>query len=948
MAYAMSTILNRALPDIRDGLKPVHRRVLYAMHALNLSPDASFRKSARIVGEVLGKFHPHGDQSVYDALVRMAQDFVMAHPLITGHGNFGSVDADPAAAMRYTEAKLSPLAYEALLADLWDGTVDFVPNFDGNEEEPVVFPARAPILLLNGASGIAVGMATNIPPHNLGELLTAVEALISDPRIDDALLLKIVPGPDFPSGGFIINNSTMTSKAVRKRKSPEGLSEGEGAEDDPAGSLRRGLRELYMEGRGSVLLRAKTHFEGGATAEENASFLASGRNANARKAIVVTELPYLTVKSDVIAKIADLVNDKKLEGISDIRDESDRDGIRIVIELKRDADPSIVLNNLFAKTTLQSRFSGNMVALTDGGRKPERFTLRKALQSFIEFRFETVKKRTEHYLKKQSDRLHILEGVALALTRVDDVVKLIKESKDSAAVKMRLASDEFGLTTAQADAVLALRLSRLTSMEVSKLLEEANEARSDVLRLQDILHDDSKIFDLIRKETQELKAKFAIPRRSVIIDDVPALSKENLIPNARSVIVVTSGGYIKRMPLSEFESQRRGTRGKRGTSLASHFSGSDEIDTVSNLFSCNDHDSVIFVTNKGKAYKVQAHDIPQSSRTARGTPIPQVIRLQEDEVVSSVAPLPSVSKTENSAVEQAHGAIVSLTWQGAIKKTPISEFSTMTTRGLKMMRLRDGDTLKWARLLHPGEDVVIATRLGFATRFSESQLAETKRSSGGVRAMKLREGDEIIDMDVVSQIGDGSGSMIHSSLALVAAELNASQNALGPSAPSVDSLIASPPPSSRSLKYVLAVTSHGFGKRLLVSDIPKHHRNTKGSHIIKFSDSSKRASDEEAPPTPIEAKRRGHDKKSLLKKREDDSLKCLRVCKESDHFVVSTAKGVVAHQQVSNVGIRRRAARGFLIQSLRDDDSVAMVDIVPAAAVPQESTDQPEAAGSIA
>jgi DNA gyrase subunit A len=466
-----------------------------------------------------------------------------------------------------------------------------------------------------------------------------------------------------------------------------------------------------------------------------------------------------------------------------------------------------------------------------------------------------------------------------------------------------------------------------------------------VLRLQDILHDDAKIFDIIRKETEELKAKFAIPRRSIIIDDAPVLSKENLIPNARSVIVVTSSGYIKRMPLSEFESQRRGTRGKRGTSLANHYSGSDDFDAVSNLFSCNDHDSVIFVTNKGKAYRVKAHEIPMSSRTARGTPIPQVVRLKEDEVVSSVAPLPStsVSKGEKGKTEdkETDGSIVSLTWQGAIKKTPISEFSAMTARGLKMMRLSEGDTLKWARLLRPGEDVVIATKLGFATRFAESQLTETKRSSGGVRAMKLRDGDEIIDMDVVSDDGAGSMLHLHSSLALAAGGVNTTQITPGPGAVAADD--NSTASDAGPNKYVLAVTSHGFGKRLLVSEIPKHRRNTKGAHIIKFASNASKDDEEdattissiisEAQPTSAEPrKRQGRGKKTLLNKREEDSLKCLRVCKESDHFVVSTAKGVVAHQQVSNVGIRRRAAKGFLIQSLRDDDRVAMVDIVPASA----------------
>lgn len=669
MSYAMSTILGRALPDARDGLKPVHRRVLYAMHCLNLTPESGYRKCARVVGEVLGKFHPHGDMSVYDALVRMAQDFVMLHPLVAGHGNFGSVDNDPAAAMRYTEAKLSKLAYDTLLSDIKEDTVDFVANFDGNEEEPLVLPARIPMLLLNGGSGIAVGMATSIPPHNLGELADAVVAIIDNPNLSQDQLLKIVPAPDFPTGGKIM-----------------GLA---------------GAKSLYETGHGSILMRANCHME----------VITSGTRT--RNAIIVTELPYMTNKASLLEKIADMVNDKKLDGIADLRDESDRDGIRLVIELKRDAIPALVQNNLYKKTALQVTFSGNMLALVDSGKQPQRLTLRQALDIFISYRFQTLRRRTKYQLKKITARNHIVEGMILAMKRMDDIISLLRKTKESTEnIKARLTqSKEFGLSSEQADAILNMQLRRLTALEEDKLKEENEDLQRQIKLLTGVMQDDKKVFEIMRQETLELKAKHAQPRRSILWDEEGAISEEDLVANDRSVIVITRSGYIKRLSIEEFETQARGTKGKAGARLSA------DDDSVSQFFSCNDHDVILFITDKGKAYSVKAFQVPLGSRIARGVPLPQVLPINSDEVVTSVIPVDSfagrnsgggVDGAEKEEQEQEH--LVLLTSNGFVKKTPLKAFESISARGLIIISLEEADSLRWARRCLPHEEVLIATR----------------------------------------------------------------------------------------------------------------------------------------------------------------------------------------------------------------------------------------------
>ena len=831
MSYAMSTILGRALPDARDGLKPVHRRVLFAMHGLGLLPSSTYRKCARVVGEVLGKYHPHGDMSVYDALVRMAQDFVMLHTLIAGHGNFGSVDNDPAAAMRYTEAKLSHLAYDALLADIKEDTVDFVDNFDGNEVEPLVLPARLPMLLLNGASGIAVGMATNIPPHNLGELCDAIVALLENPALSDDELVKIVPAPDFPTGGHIMGSA--------------------------------GAEELYRTGRGSVVMRAKTHIE--TVTKSSASGKASTRNA-----IIVTELPYMTNKSGLLEKIADLVNEKKLDGISDLRDESDRQGIRVVIELKRDAVPAVVQNNLFKKTALQTTFSANMLALVDEGKQPQRLDLRGALDIFIKFRFKTVRRRTQHQLEKLKARDHIVQGLIAALRRVDDIIALLRSSKDTASARAVLVGLDYGFSVEQADSILGLRLSRLTAMEEGKLSGEHEELSKDIAVLEELMSQDSKVDAVIKQETLDIKSKHGRPRQSEILTAEGVLSDQDLLANDRSVIIITKSGYIKRLPIEEFESQSRGTKGKAGAKM------SGEDDGIMQFFSCNDHDSVLFVTDKGIAYSIKAFQVPLGSRVAKGVPLPQILPFSAEEKVTSVIPIESFDR------EDEH--LVLLTKFGFVKKTPLKSFKNISARGLIIISLTEGDSLGWSRRCLPHEEVLIATKDGFACRFSVSDLTSTGRQARGVRALNLREADQMADIDI-----------------------NTSPTTL---------LDGSPNPAYTDDKsaYVFAITERGYGKRIPITEFRKAKRGGRGVFAIKFK--------EKVGGGGKKARAAGKSRK------ESDALRCFRFCAAGDEVVLSTSKGTILRQSVDDVSVQARSATGVLVQKLDKGDAIMDIAIV--------------------
>jgi len=565
LEYAMSVIVGRALPDARDGLKPVHRRILYAMYELGLTSGRPYRKCARVVGEVLGKYHPHGDTAVYDALVRMAQDFSMRMPLIDGHGNFGSVDNDPPAAMRYTESRLQSLTDESLLEDIESETVDFADNFDGSQQEPTVLPARIPQLLLNGSSGIAVGMATNIPPHNLGELINGLKSIINNPSIEDRELFEIIKGPDFPTGGQILG--------------------------------RDGIRETFKTGRGSITMRGVANIE---------QIKLSGRAE--KDAVIITELPFQTNKAALIERIADLVNEKKLEGISDIRDESDRDGMRIVIELKRDAYPQVVLNNLFKLTPLQNNFSANILALVKG--EPTTLSLRKMLDVFLDFRVETIRRRTGFLLKKAEERDHIVKGLLLALGAMDEIINLIRSAKDTNSAREKLQTDH-ELSSTQAEAILQMQLRRLTALEADKIKAEHDELTQKINQYKQILNSKERIFEIILEELNKIDERFSSPRKTEILDLGGGLDDIDLIANDRSVVLLTEAGYLKRMPVNEFESTSRGSRGKAGTKTK-------EDDDVKLFISCNDHDTLLLFSDRGVAYALPAYRVPMSSRTAKG------------------------------------------------------------------------------------------------------------------------------------------------------------------------------------------------------------------------------------------------------------------------------------------------------------------------------------------
>ena len=689
LEYAMSVIVGRALPDARDGLKPVHRRILYAMYELGLTSDRPYRKCARVVGEVLGKYHPHGDTAVYDALVRMAQDFSLRMPLIDGHGNFGSVDNDPPAAMRYTESRLQALTSDALLEDIESETVDFADNFDGSQQEPVVLPARVPQLLLNGSSGIAVGMATNIPPHNLGELIDGLLALIANPELSDRELRHLIPGPDFPTGGQILGT--------------------------------RGIREIYASGRGSVTMRGVACIE---TVE------ATGRPD--RDAVIITELPYQTNKASLIERIAELVNDKKLEGIADIRDESDRDGMRVVIELRRDAYPQVVLNNLFKLTPLQSNFNAYMLALV--GSEPVVLDLRRMLQVFLDFRVETIERRTRFLLRKAEERDHILLGLLIALDNLDAIIALIRSAADAATARAGLI-EQFGLTEVQADAILQMQLRRLTALEADKIRLEHEDLLAKIADYKDILARRERVFGLITAELQTIQQRYESPRRTEILEVEGGLDDIDLIANERSVVLLTENGYLKRMPVSDFEATSRGTRGKAGTRNQAE-------EAVKLFISCNDHDHLLLFSDRGVVYTVPAYRVPVCSRAAKGTPIVQLLPIPREELITSLL---SVSEFSED------GVLVMLTGGGTIKRTRLSAFANIRSNGLIAIDLVEGDALTWVRLAMPGDSILIGSRNGMTIHFrlNDDELRPLGRTARGVRAMNLRDGDHLVSMDVL-------------------------------------------------------------------------------------------------------------------------------------------------------------------------------------------------------
>ena len=678
--YAMSVIVGRALPDVRDGLKPVHRRILYSLQELGITPDKSYRKCARIVGDVLGKYHPHGDSSVYDALVRMAQDFSMRYMLVDGHGNFGSVDGDSAAAMRYTEARMNKIAVE-MLRDINKNTVDFVPNFDGSEKEPAVLPARYPNLLVNGSSGIAVGMATNIPPHNLGEIIDGTVMLIDNPETSVLELMTIIKGPDFPTAGIIMGKA--------------------------------GIRAAYETGKGKIVVRAKADIE-----EENS-----------RHRIIVTELPYQVNKAKLIENIADLVKDKKIVGISDLRDESDRQGMRIVIELKRDANPNVILNLLYKHTKMQDTFGVIMLALVDN--EPQILNLKQVLCNYIDFQKEVITKRTIFDLNKAQARAHILEGLRIALDHIDEVISIIRHSETSEIARNTLI-ERFNFTDKQATAILEMRLRRLTGLERGKIEEEYNELMKQIEYLNSILASEEKLLGVIKEELIEIKNKYSDERRTSIEKVVNEIDIEDLIQEEEVTITLTHSGYIKRISADTYSSQRRGGKGIQAMSTK-------EDDFVEHIMITSTHSDVLFFTNKGRVYKLRAYEIPEAGRVAKGTNIINLIAIEPDERIETVLSIRDNTKD---------GFLFMATKQGIVKKTPLTDFKNLRKNGLIAINLREGDELLKVKVTRGDANIIIVTQNGYAVRFSEKNVRAMGRTASGVRSINLKDDDIAVCMDI--------------------------------------------------------------------------------------------------------------------------------------------------------------------------------------------------------
>ncbi|QTN01205.1 DNA gyrase subunit A [Sediminibacillus dalangtanensis] len=682
--YAMSVIVSRALPDVRDGLKPVHRRILYAMNDLGMHADKAYKKSARIVGEVIGKYHPHGDSAVYEAMVRMAQDFSYRYMLVDGHGNFGSVDGDSAAAMRYTEARMSKISME-LLRDINKDTIDYNDNYDGSEREPAVFPARFPNLLVNGASGIAVGMATNIPPHHLGETIDAVLAVSQDPDITiEELMENHIYGPDFPTAGQILGRS--------------------------------GIRKAFETGKGSITIRAK------ATIEEH---------ANGKSDIIVTELPYQVNKAKLVEKIADLVRDKRLEGITDLRDESDRTGMRVVIELRRDANPNVILNNLYKQTALQTSFGINMLALVDG--HPKVLNLKQTLQHYLEHQKVVIKRRTAYELKKAEARAHILEGLRIALDHLDEVITLIRQSKTTDIAREGLMN-QFELSEKQAQAILDMRLQRLTGLEREKIEEEYQELVKLIEELRAILADDEKVLEIIREELTEIKERFSDERRTeIVIGGTDFIEDEDLIPEENIVITLTHQGYVKRLPSSTYRAQKRGGRGIQGM-------GTNDDDFVEHLVSASTHSRILFFTNKGKVYRSKGYEVPEFGRTAKGIPIINLLEIEKDEWVNAVITVDEFNDDHY---------LFFTTKQGISKRTQLSQFANIRKGGLIALNLREDDELISVRLTDGTKHIMIGTQNGYLIRFPEDQIRSMGRTASGVKGISLRGDDKVVSMEII-------------------------------------------------------------------------------------------------------------------------------------------------------------------------------------------------------
>ncbi|RKD22866.1 DNA gyrase subunit A [Ammoniphilus oxalaticus] len=722
LGYAMSVIVSRALPDVRDGLKPVHRRILFSMNEMGMTPDKPYKKSARIVGDVIGKYHPHGDSAVYETMVRMSQDFSYRYPLIDGHGNFGSIDGDSAAAMRYTEARLSKIATE-LLRDINKDTIDFAPNYDENEKEPTVLPARFPNLLVNGAAGIAVGMATNIPPHNLGEVIDGILMLIENEQVTIPDLMQVVKGPDFPTAGQIMG--------------------------------RGGIYRAFETGRGSITLRANAEI-----VEEE----------NGRHRIIVDEIPYQVNKSRLIERIAELVRDKRIDGITDLRDESDRNGMRIVIEMRRDVNPQVLLNNLYKQTALQTTFGINMLALVNG--QPQVLNLKEMLTHYLDHQRVVIRRRTEFDLRRAEARAHILEGLRIALDHIDEIISLIRRSQTTEQARNGLM-ETFSLSYEQSQAILDMRLQRLTGLERDRIEAEYQELVKLIAELRAILADENKVLAIIKDELIEVRDKYDNPRRTEIMDSEDLLDIEDLIPEQEVCITLTHDGYIKRLPVSTYKSQRRGGRGILGAETK-------DDDYVQTLFVTNSHNYLLIFTNRGKVYRIKAFEVPEFSRTARGIPIINLIQIEQGESVKAVIPVREFKDDR---------FLFFATKQGIVKRTDLTAYENIRRGGLFAINIRQDDELIGVGLTDGTKDIILGTKFGMSIRFNEEDVRPMGRTATGVKGITLVENDQVIDMDLID---DGS--------------------------------------------HVLIVTSEGYGKRTPVDEYRPQTRGGKGLITLNVTD----------------------------------------------------------------------------------------------------------------
>lgn len=801
--YAMSVIVSRALPDVRDGLKPVHRRILYAMHDLGMHSDKPFKKSARIVGEVIGKYHPHGDSAVYDTMVRMAQDFNYRYMLVDGHGNFGSVDGDAAAAMRYTEARMSKISME-LLRDINKDTIDYQDNYDGAEKEPVVMPARFPNLLVNGTSGIAVGMATNIPPHQLGEVIDGVLAISQEPDLTVQELMEIIPGPDFPTAGLILGRS--------------------------------GIRKAYETGRGSITLRAKVEIEQKSTGKE---------------VIIVNEIPYQVNKAKLIEKIAELVRDKRIDGITDLRDESDRNGMRIVIEVRKDANANVLLNNLYKQTALQTSFGINLLALVDG--QPKVLNLKQCLQHYLDHQKVVIRRRTEFELKKAEARAHILEGLRIALDHLDEVINLIRSSQTTDIAREGLMT-KFNLSEKQAQAILDMRLQRLTGLEREKIEDEYSSLVALIAELKAILADEEKVLEIIREELTEVKERFNDKRRTEIVaGGIEQIEDEDLIPRENIVLTLTHKGYIKRLPVSTYRAQKRGGRGIQGM-------GTNEDDFVEHLITTSTHDTILFFTNKGKVYRAKGYEIPEFSRTAKGIPIINLLGVDKDEWVNAIIPVEEFADD---------WFLFFTTKQGISKRSPLSSFANIRNNGLIALNLREDDELISVRLTDGSKEIIIGTSHGMLIRFPEEDVRSMGRTATGVKGISLSAGDEVVGMEVLE---DDSQILIVTKNGYGKRTPAGEYRVQGRGGKGIKTCnITDKNGSLVSMKAVtgeedvMLITTGGVLIRMAVNDISTMGRNTQGVRLIRINEDA----DEAVSTVAKVEKEEEKDEEELTKPLED-------------------------------------------------------------------------------